>query len=459
MLILGQQRLDLNEIRTVPISSSLGNLSRMDCFLLWKEVSRVIIRAMSRSEFRQPGSSSNKLRNRLLSRREFLDSSARNAAGVAALGVGVSGLPAAAESGRPELIRLGVIGLRNRGSELAQTFAALPGTEISAICDVDRRLFQPLTQALTSLGSREPLPVRDYRELIEHPEVDAVVVATPDHQHFPMAVQVLQAKKPLYLEVPVTHTSAEAEQLLGLQSASGVLVQTGLTHRSGAHFLSAIQYLRSGQLGHVHLAKAWATHRRQSIGRRSETSPPEEVDYAAWLGPARELHFRPNRFHYHWRWHWDLGAGELGNWGVHLLDLASWGLDVKHPTRVISTGGKFAFDDDQQTPDTQQVCYDFGHCAIQWEHRQWSPHANEGRSSGVAFYGEQGTLILDRGGWKVYGMKNGDSRSGADATPAHCRNFLDAIRGTSILAADLSTGLVASSLCHAGNTAYRSLDA
>jgi len=404
----------------------------------------------------QPASTSEQLRQRLISRREFLDSSARNAAGVAAFGVGVSGLPSAAQLTGSEVIRLGIIGLRNRGKELAQTFAALPGTEISAVCDVDSRLFGPVMQSLQESGRHEPCQFQDFRKLIESPQVDAVVVATPDHQHFPMAASALQAAKPLYLEVPATHSPEEAEQLRTLHTASGVLVQTGLTHRSGPHFLSAIQYLRSGHLGHIHLAKAWATHRRQSIGRQTASAPPAEVDYAAWLGPERQLDYRSNRFHYHWRWYWDLGAGELGNWGVHLLDLACWGLDVKHPVRVTSTGGKFAFDDDQQTPDTQHVCYEFGHCAIQWEHRQWSPHANEGRSSGVAFYGEHGTLILDRGGWKVYGVKKGDSRSGADATPAHCRNFLDTIRGNSVLAADLSTGLIASHLCHAGNAAYRS---
>jgi predicted dehydrogenase len=317
-------------------------------------------------------------------------------------------------------------------------------------------MMSPVMQALEEMGRREARQFRDFRELIESPLVDAVVVATPDHQHFPMAACTMEAKKPLYLEVPVTHSPEEAQQLLGLQTASGVLVQTGLTHRSGPHFLSAIRYLRSGHLGHIHLAKAWATHRRQSIGRKAESTPPAEADYAAWLGPDRQLAYRSNRFHYHWRWHWELGAGELGNWGVHLLDLACWGLEVTHPTRVTSTGGKFAFDDDQQTPDTQQVYYEFGHCAIQWEHRQWSPHANEGRSSGVAFYGERGTLILDRGGWKVYGVKKGDSRSGAEATSAHCRNFLDAIRGSSVLAADLATGTTASNLCHAGNAAYLS---
>jgi len=316
-------------------------------------------------------------------------------------------------------------------------------------------MFSPLMQVLEEMGRREPHQFQDYRKLIESPQVDAVVVATPDHQHFPMALHALETGKPLYLEVPVTHSPEESEVLLDLQTKSRVLIQTGLTHRSGPHFLSAIQYLRSGQLGRVYLAKAWATHRRQSIARQTDSTPPAEVDYPAWLGPDRQLAYRSNRFHYHWRWHWDLGAGELGNWGVHLLDLASWGLEVKRPARVISTGGKFAFDDDQQTPDTQQVCFEFGHCAIQWEHRQWSPHANEGRSSGVAFYGEQGTLILDRGGWKVYGKKKGASCAGTDATSAHCRNFLDAIRGKSVLAADLSTGLTASNLCHAGNAAYR----
>jgi predicted dehydrogenase len=402
-----------------------------------------------------PQAGSDKLKRRVLSRRQFLDSSARNAAGMAAAGVGAIGLTdAAAGLSRNDPVRLGIIGLRNRGLVLAETFDALPGARIESVCDVDPHQFAPALSKLKQ--AHAPRVETDFRRLLDRSEIDAVVVAAPDHWHFDMAEAVLAAEKDLYLEVPVTHTLEQSRELLRRHAEFPQrIVQSGLTQRSAAHFQAAIEFLRQEQLGQVHLAKAWATHRRRSIGRSRETTVPEGVDYAAWLGPVGEQPFRANRFHHHWRWSWDFGSGELGNWGVHLLDVACWGLDVGLPRRVGSMGGTFHFDDDQETPDTQQVLYDYAGKTITWEHRQWTPHANEGRSAGVAFYGEKGTLIVDRGGWKVYGRKDGASREGRDATREHCANFLKCVATREQPAANLQTAFVSSALCHLGNAAHR----
>lgn len=402
-----------------------------------------------------PNSSSDKLKRRFLSRRQFLDSSARNAAGMAAAGVGAMSLSDSVSGASvSETVRLGIVGLRNRGLVLAETFDSLSRARIEAVCDIDSHQFAP---ALAKL-SRQTAPrvESDFRRLLDRSEIDAIVVAAPDHWHFEMAQAVLEAGKDLYLEVPLTHTIEQAQQLLKLRNEFPErIVQAGLTQRSATHFQTAIEYLHSGQLGKVHLAKAWATHRRRSIGRSKETQVPEGIDYAAWLGPAGEQPFRTNRFHHHWRWCWEFGSGELGNWGVHLLDVAGWGLGVELPQRVSSVGGMFHFDDDQETPDTQQVMYDFADKTITWEHRQWTPHANEGRSAGVAFYGDKGTLIIDRGGWKIYGQKDGASRDGRDATTEHCQNFLACVGSRQTPNASLETASASSLLCHLGNAAHR----
>lgn len=397
-----------------------------------------------------------KLRRRMLSRRQFLDAGARNAAGVAAMGVGVVGLTSSASESEVSPLRVAVVGIRNQGKQLARAFAALPGCRVSHLCDIDRNLFPTIASAIAQEQGAEPRLVDDYRRLLDDDDLDAVVVATPDHWHFPIAADALAAGKHLSLETPVTHTLDESLKLLQLsESVPDRIVQCGLSHRSSAHFQSAIAFLQSGELGPVRLAKAWTTHRRRSIGTSLETPVPEGVDYATWLGPVGERPFHANRFHYHWRWFWEFGSGELGNWGVPLLDVARWGLGVETPSRVSSVGGKFHFDDEQETPDTQQVLYDFGNATITWEHRQWSHHGNEGRSAGVAFYGERGTLIVDRGGWKIYGLKDGPSQEGRDDLSAHCANFLHAIRTQTPPVADLTAGHLASQLCHLGNQAHR----
>ena len=179
------------------------------------------------------------------------------------------------------------------------------------------------------------------------------------------------------------------------------------------------------------------------------------VDYDLWLGPAASRPFNPNRFHYNWHWFWDYGSGELGNWGVQMLDVARWGMGVDWPTRVSATGGKYHFHDDQETPDTLLVNFAYPGRSIVWEHRLWSNHGIEGRSNGVAFYGELGTLIVDRGGWKVYGQKENASSGSSELLSAHCRDFVAAVKSRGTPHADLAEGCISSGLCHLGNAAYR----
>lgn len=391
-----------------------------------------------------------------VNRRQFLGRSAQSAAGVA---VGVVGLAAtsSAASGRSanDRLQVGVIGVRNQGKLLSSELAKLGDVEIRTLCDIDETQFSPAIHAVTDAGQKAPSIERDFRRLLDDPTLDAIVIATPDHWHAEMTHLACQAGKDVYVESPATHFVAEGPAMIEAAHRTNRVVQVGLQQRSGAHFTSAVEFLRSGRLGQVNLAKAWVVHRRKAIGHKQDCDTPAHVDYAQWLGSAPPHPFNPNRFHFNWRWFWDFGGGELAHWGVHMLDIARWGLAVDLPTRVSAVGGKYAFDDDQETPDTLAVQYAFRNKTILWEHRLWSSHGIEGRSSGVAFHGERGTLVVDRGGWKVYDHTENVTADASDLQTAHLRNFVDCVKTRQTPVADLQTGHAASVLCHLGNIAYR----
>lgn len=327
--------------------------------------------------------------------------------------------------------------------------------EIAALCDVDAGVLQSACEQIASLQQGRPAGHADFRRLLDDGSIDAVVIATPDHWHAPIAIRACDAGKDAYVETPVSHGIAEGPAMSAAARRHGRIVQSGLPHRSGAHFQTAVSLVTSGEIGNVKLARAWAVHRRKPIGRKPDAPAPEKVDYDRWLGPAAKRPFQPNRFHHNWQWFWDYGSGELGAWGVQLLDLARWGLGVGLPLRVAATGGVYYLNDDRQTPDTLSVQYSFPRASIVWEHRQWSNHGIEGRSAAVAFYGDQGTLIVDRGGWKIYGRRNGLSGEASDSQTPHLRNFIDCIKSRSTPAADIEVGQLSSTLCHLGNLSYR----
>lgn len=386
-------------------------------------------------------------------RRQFLNRSAQHAAGVAA---GVVSLGAVAAAELPsERVRFGVVGLRHQGKSLVETLLALPNAEVAALCDVDAKQFAPILKAAGEAQRSTPYCESDFRRLLDDRSLDAVVIATPDHWHAPMTLLACQAGKDVYLESPATHSLGEGAGMLAAMQSSQRIVQVGLQERSGAHVQSAVEAVRSGVLGDVRFARAWVVHRRKSIGRKHESLTPAEADYRQWLGPAPERPFHPNRFHFNWRWFWDYGGGELAHWGVHWLDVARWGLGVESPRRIAAVGSRSGIDDDQETPDTLSVQYDFHGPNIVWEHRLWSGHGLENRSSGVAFYGERGTLILDRGGWKIYDAATSRTADGGELLRPHLENFLDCVRSRMTPAADLATGIASSALCHFGNVAYR----
>jgi len=388
-----------------------------------------------------------------VSRRQFLGSSARNAAGVAA---GVVTIASPARASASDTVTLGVIGMRSRGRVLASAMAALKDAHIAAIADVDANQLQNASQEIENLQGSAPRWELDFRRILDDPSVDAVIIATPDHWHALMTIMACEANKDVYVEKPVSHNLFEGEVMMSVAANRQRVVQTGLQQRSIGHFQSAVEFVRSGQLGHVAFARAWTVHTRKPIGHARNARAPQGVNYDMWLGPAPARPFNRNRFHHTWRWFHDYGTGELGNWGVHMLDVARWGLNVKLPSRVSASGGNYQFCDDQEYPDTLVVHYSWPDCTIVWEHRQWSRRNMEGRNAGVAFYGESGTLIVDRSGWKVY---DADRSVAVDAerldNSAHCRNFIDAVRTRATPNADLTIGFTSTTLCHLGNIACR----
>ncbi|MEZ5939830.1 MAG: Gfo/Idh/MocA family oxidoreductase [Planctomycetaceae bacterium] len=385
-------------------------------------------------------------------RREFLNASARNAAGAA---VGALGLGLSAHAGEPERIRVGIVGAGNRGQELALLFAQQPGAVVTSLCDVDIRHAALLQDELRKTTGARPVVVPDHEALLSRSDVDAVVIATPDHWHARIAVDACQAGKDIYLEQPVALSIHQGDQIAAAARQSGSLIQTGLPQRSGAHFQSAVNAVQSGAIGDVRFAKAWAVHQRRPLSHQESSTPPPGVDYDRWLGPAENRPFQPARFHQNWQWFWDYGAGELGCWGVQYLDVVRWGLNLDLPSRISASGGCLYLQDQRETPDTLTVQYEFDDVQVLWEHRQWSSHGIEGRTAGAAFYGSDGTLVIDRSGWKVYGGRQPLFEGASEIRSAHVANFLNSVRTRQSPAADIETGHRSMTLCHLGNISYR----
>src|SRR5205823_4910683 len=225
---------------------------------------------------------------------------------------------------------------------------------------------------LAPIQKSEPKVEKDVRKVLEDPSITALVVAAPDHWHALATVWACQAGKHVYCEKPASHNVVEGRRMVEAARKHNRVVQIGTHRRSFPHYQSAAEFVRSGKLGKVPMAKAWIGGARKSIGHKKDGDVPKGVDYDLWTGPAPLRPFNPNRFHYEWHWNWDYGTGEIGNNGIHGLDVVRWLLDLDAPKRVFSGGGVLFFDDDRETPDTQTVTYEFDKCSVVWEHRIWA---------------------------------------------------------------------------------------
>jgi predicted dehydrogenase len=354
-----------------------------------------------------------------------------------------------------ERVRLAVIGVRGRGTDLAQLFARQENSEVVAVCDVDDATFARPVAAVEKISGKAPRTEKDFRRLLDDKSIDAIAIATPDHWHALLTVFGCQAGKDVYCEKPASHNVVEGQRMVEAARKYNRVVQLGTQRRSADFVKEGIAHLQSGAIGKVGLARTWIHQQRQPIGHGQPGEVPAGVDYAMWQGPAPDRPFYPNRFHYNWHWFWNWGTGELGNNGIHAVDVARWGLGVDAPVRVTSGGGKYVFDDDQEVPDTQVVTWEFPSCAIVWEHRMWSKHGLEGSGFGNAFYGDKGTLIIDDKGWRVEDGEKAGGQSGSNYQAAHIANFLDCVRSRKAPDAEIEAGHLSTRLCHLGNIAHR----
>jgi predicted dehydrogenase len=300
-----------------------------------------------------------------------------------------------------------VIGTGSRGLGHVRNFDSTKNCRVIAVCDVDPERLEKA--AGIPAASSRVRKYSDYRKLLENVQVDSVSIATCDHWHAPIALAAILAGKHVYIEKPCSHNIHEANLLVKAAVEYKRCVQHGTQRRSSAEDAAAVRAIRDGLIGEVYLAKAVNHQRRQPIGRARPEAPPPGVDYDMWLGPAPEHPFTRNRWHYNWHWFWDYGGGDLVNDGIHQLDGAVWGLglDRNYPSAIISSGGQLWYDDDHQTPDTQNITYEFARDTgptkmIIYEMRLWTPYKLEGHDNGTVFYGTQGTVHVGRGKPKAH---------------------------------------------------------
>ncbi|QVL30927.1 Gfo/Idh/MocA family oxidoreductase [Telmatocola sphagniphila] len=360
--------------------------------------------------------------------------------------------------GANDRLQLGIMGMGGRGNEMAPVWAKLNNVEIAYFADPDK-------DRLTAAGAKfekatkKPVPklAKDFRSFLDDKNVDAMFCSAPNHWHAPGAIAALNAGKHVYVEKPCSHNGQEGEWLVTAAEKHKKLVQMGNQRRSFEKIQEAIKLIHEGELGRVYLAQCWYQNSRGATGTGMAKDPPAALDYDLWQGPATRKPFRSNYLHYTWHWFWHWGNGELGNNGIHMIDVCRWGLQAEYPIQVTSTGGRYRFQDDQETPDTNLVTIVYpDRKSIVWEGLSCNRFP-EGKTPDVLFHGEKGSLSISGGGYRIYDEKGKEKKKvdgSADITP-HVQNFVDAVRGSAKLNSPITEGHKSTLVCHLGNIAYR----
>ncbi len=351
-------------------------------------------------------------------------------------------------------------------------FTSLPNVDLVALCDVDDAVLAKATKFVTEKRGTAPATYKDLRKLLEDKSIDAISIATPNHQHTLQTVWACEAGKDVYVEKPCSHDMFEAKQIVGAARKYNRIVQQGSQSRSNLALQEAVQKMREGLIGDVYHARGLCYKWRNTIGHKTEEPVPAGVDYDLWLGPAPKRAFTQNRFHYNWHWNWDYGNGDLGNQGIHEIDIARWGLGVKYPTKVSAIGGHFMFDDDQETPNTLAVSYEFDEGGkkkmMTFEVRHWVTNQEadihefdksvKSNSIGNLFYGSNGYLAID-GYTKYWSYLGKEQEAGPARTDGgdHFANFITAVRSHSRgeLTAEIEEGAISTTLVHLANISYK----
>ena len=417
-----------------------------------------------------------------MNRRHFLMSTAVMAAGSAVRGF----------NSPNETVRMGVIGCGGRGSSHVNAWPGQPNVEIVALCDVDEAHLADKLKILSGKGLKTPATYIDVRKMLEDKNIDAVSIASPNHWHALQTIWACQAGKDVYVEKPCTHNIFESQQIVAAARKYNRLVQQGSQSRSSEALREGVDRMRKGEFGEIYMSRGLCYKWRDSIGKYPDGpmtagekfaftvgsksyEPTYDASYLAkanydlWQGPAPARPFNRNRFHYNWHWYWDTGNGDLGNQGIHEVDISRWGLGVTHPTKVSMIGGKFMFDDDQETPNTSSASWEFDvdgkKKMMTFEVRHWiSPHEagingeRPGNTIGNQFYGSNGYLVIDNYN-KYYSFLGKDQQPGPTATKGdtHYANFIEAVRSRKRedLNAEIEEGALSCNLMHLANISYR----
>lgn len=401
-----------------------------------------------------------------VNRRDFMK---RAALGSVTAGMAVSGLTGKAV-GPNDKILVGVIGTGRMGVENLQAFAKQAEVEIAAVCDV----YQPNLDKGLKATDGKAKTCKDFREVLDNKDINVVIVASPDHWHALHTVQACQAGKDVYVEKPISVAVEEGKRMVEAARKHNRVVQVGTWQRSGIHFQKAVQFVQDGFIGKVSFVRTWnyANIYPEGIGNPPDSDPPAGLDWDLWLGPAPRVPFNWNRFGVGDRWStfryfWDYAGGWMTDWGVHLLDVVQWAMKVDGPSAVSASGGKFYLQDNSEIPDTLQVTYEYPGFVCTYENRLNNGNSMYGHGYGIEFHGTDGTLFVDRAGFRVIPEKRNTGKKEVDRTATvqmesandalvdHARNFLDCVKSRKHPASDIEISHRSTSTCQLGNVAYR----
>jgi predicted dehydrogenase len=371
--------------------------------------------------------------------------------------------------GANEKVNVAVVGVGGRGTAHVKEYLTIPGARVAAVCDVNTAATERAGVLVNNAYGSTPKYYQDLRKLYEDKDIDAVSIATPNHWHALATIWACQAGKDVYVEKPASYNVFEGQQMQKAARKYNRMVQVGMQSRTIPFKRRAVELLRDGAIGKVYYAKGLCFKRRPSIGKANDTPVPPGVDWDIFLGPAPLRPFNALRFKYNWHWFWDTGNGDIGNQGIHEMDVARWGLGRGLPNGVVSTGGKYVYDDDQETPNTQIATFDYGDAELVFEVRglntggEASIEAGGPNFIGNIFLGSKGYLSLDHKGFQIFlGDKREPGETGKIAdgrveTKAHMENFLDGVksRRKEDLHGEVAEGVASAVLVHMANTSYR----
>lgn len=403
----------------------------------------------------------------MITRREFLDTLAVGAAGMA---IGSTAKSYAQILGSNDRLNFAVIGLNSRAyAHLSSLKANQSAAHISYVCDVDSTILDKFAGNTQKAMGYAPAKEKDFRKVLASKDVDAITIATPDHWHAPLAIAGLQAGKHVYVEKPCSHNPAEGALLVEAQKKYGKLVQMGTQQRSSKHTIEIVQKIHDGLIGRAYFAKAWYSNTRKSIGTGKVIPVPPTLDWDLWQGPAPRQQYKDNLHPYNWHWFFIYGTGEALNNGTHEVDVCRWALGVDFPNRVTSSGGRYQFKDDWQYYDTLVTSFEYDDKLLTWEGKSCQGMKYYGRDRGSTIMGTTGTVLVDRDGYEVYDLhgkktdeyKVGSTTSSSDLTGRdsmtddHFANFIAGIRKGEKLHAPIEVGNVAVTMLQLSNVAWR----